>query len=207
MSLLSRFRREPHEHPLLKTRQKTVAEKASDRLTLMVGSWSFIFSLLFFLGVWMLINSFGSRSWDPYPYILLNFFLSTIAALQAPVIMMSQNRQAERDRLTAKYDYEVNRRVEREVLRVDQKLDKLKHQLDRHRSLIVGIFPGANNGNGTTKKAPANIQAVAQKTATKKATARKKAVARKTVKTKAVAQKTAKKKSISRKSSPKKKHY
>lgn len=65
-------------------------------------------------------------SWDPYPFILLNLILSTLAAVQAPVILMSQNRSAQRDRLHAKYDYDVNRKAEREIQNMQRDLDEIK---------------------------------------------------------------------------------
>jgi len=67
--------------------------------------------------------------WDPYPFILLNLMLSSLAAIQAPIIMMSQNRQAERDRLTSKYDYAVNRKAEREIQNMQKDLEEIKKML------------------------------------------------------------------------------
>src|SRR5205085_9568898 len=78
--------------------------------------------------VWMLINIRSQQPFDPYPYILLNLVLSCLAALQAPVIMMSQNRQAVRDRLDAQHDYEVNTRAELEIVALHTKLDEIRDQ-------------------------------------------------------------------------------
>jgi uncharacterized membrane protein len=73
------------------------------------------------------------KKWDPYPFILLNFVLSTLAALQAPVILMSQNRAAERDRVNAKYDYQVNRKAEREIQNMQKDLEEIKDLLKKKR--------------------------------------------------------------------------
>jgi len=96
------------------TRQRTFGERAADALSRWAGSWTFILLFLFFLGIWMTVNVYAwMGGWDPYPFILLNLVLSCIAALQAPVILMSQNRQMQKDRAKMEYDYKVNRRAER----------------------------------------------------------------------------------------------
>jgi uncharacterized membrane protein len=92
------------------------------------GSWSFIMLFLGGMGLWMLFNAEGSERFDPYPFILLNLVLSCLAALQAPVIMMSQNRQAAKDRLEAQHDYEVNLKAEMEVMGLHAKLDDLQQR-------------------------------------------------------------------------------
>jgi len=101
--------------------KRTFGEKAADGIAKWAGSWIFIISFLVFLGIWMVVNVYAwVGDWDPYPFILLNLVLSCIAALQAPVILMSQNRQGQKDRLKMEYDYKVNRRAERmieEILR------------------------------------------------------------------------------------------
>ncbi|KAI9360425.1 hypothetical protein DFJ73DRAFT_757349 [Zopfochytrium polystomum] len=114
----------------------TIWEKAADLVAKFGGSWRFIFSLLGFLACWMLINgisgNLGGFAWDPYPFILLNLFLSTLAALQAPVIMMSQNRQAQIDRLQNDYVSKIVLRAEHQVRHVNAKLDHLlSHQWKR----------------------------------------------------------------------------
>ncbi|MFH0808181.1 MAG: DUF1003 domain-containing protein [archaeon] len=102
--------------------KRTFGERAADNIAKWAGSWVFIISFLVFLGIWMMVNVYAwVGEWDPYPFILLNLVLSCIAALQAPVILMSQNRQAHKDRAKAEYDYMVNRRAEKlieEVLEV-----------------------------------------------------------------------------------------
>ena len=105
----------------------TFGEHLSDRVAAVGGSWGFIIVFSLILLCWMLLNSDILSHWgmafDPYPYIFLNLMLSTLAAIQAPVIMMSQNRQAAKDRLAASLDYEVNLRAELEILRIHGKLD------------------------------------------------------------------------------------
>ena len=109
----------------------TLGQRAADKVTIFCGSWTFIILILIFMGVWMVINGmFLIFQWDAYPYILLNFVLSCLAAMQAPIILMSQNRQMERDRLDAKYDYQVNRRSERENLVMMRDLRAIKRKLN-----------------------------------------------------------------------------
>lgn len=109
-------------------------QKAADSLALWAGSWTFI--LLFFLVLiaWMFVNSYflinsGTDPFDPYPFILLNLVLSCLAAIQAPIILMSQNRAAERDRLRAEYDYAVNRKAEREIRNLQMKLEEISKKI------------------------------------------------------------------------------
>lgn len=104
----------------------TLGEQCADFITAFAGSWLFLFLFFFFLFLWMLLNIYALFSWDPYPFILLNLILSTLAAVQAPIILMSQNRSAQRDRLHAKYDYDVNRKAEREIQHVQKDLEEIK---------------------------------------------------------------------------------
>lgn len=108
--------------------QLTFGERLADRVAAFGGSWTFILIFSAFLVCWMLFNTFvlGGRAFDPYPYILLNLVLSCLAALQAPVIMMSQNRAAETDRLHAQNDYEVNVKAELEILQLHEKINELR---------------------------------------------------------------------------------
>ena len=103
-------------------------ERLSDRIAEIGGSWTFILTFLFILVAWMFLNSYllHRDAFDPYPYILLNLVLSCLAALQAPIIMMSQNRQADADRAQAKNDYEVNVRAELEILQVHEKINTMR---------------------------------------------------------------------------------
>ena len=109
---------------------RRLGERVADRIAAFGGSWTFILLFLVVLVAWVVLNSLvlarRGRAFDPYPYILLNLFLSMIAALQAPVIMMSQNRMAARDRLEATHDYEVNLMAEVEIRTLHDKLDQLR---------------------------------------------------------------------------------
>jgi uncharacterized membrane protein len=107
------------------SQQLTLGERVADQVARFGGSWPFIWSFLALMAAWMLLNEESTRPFDPFPFILLNLVLSCVAALQAPVIMMSQNRQAARDRLEAKNDYEVNLKAELEILALHEKVDRL----------------------------------------------------------------------------------
>ncbi len=105
---------------------QSFGERMADLVAKFGGSWTFIFLFAFVLVAWMWINTAAlARSFDPYPYILLNLVLSCLAAVQAPIILMSQNRQAERDRLHAENDYEVNLKAELEIQQLHEKIDVL----------------------------------------------------------------------------------
>jgi uncharacterized membrane protein len=107
--------------------KSTPGQRLADHVASFGGSWTFILSFAAFLFVWIAINIFvfAAKPFDPYPFILLNLILSTIAALQAPVIMMSQNRQEEKDRERAKKDYMINLKSELEIRMLHEKLDHL----------------------------------------------------------------------------------
>jgi uncharacterized membrane protein len=112
--------------------KRTFGERAADRIAAFGGSWTFI---LLFVGVllgWIVTNTIllvrSGSTFDPYPFILLNLLLSMVAALQAPIIMMSQNRQAAKDRLDAAHDYEVNLKAELEIVRLHEKIDDIREQ-------------------------------------------------------------------------------
>ncbi len=112
----------------------TVGQRVADRIATVGGSWRFIIAFVTILFVWILINAvvLAARPFDPYPFILLNLVLSCVAAIQAPVIMMSQNRQEARDRQHAMRDYQVNLKAELEIRHLHQKLDHLlSHQWSR----------------------------------------------------------------------------
>ena len=110
--------------------QLTFGERLADHVAVVGGSWTFIGSFGVFLVIWMCINAFVllKNAFDPYPFILLNLVLSCLAALQAPIIMMSQNRQAEVDRMQAQHDYEVNIKAELEILQLHEKINELRDQ-------------------------------------------------------------------------------
>ncbi len=122
----------------------TLGQKAADKLTVIGGSWGFIFGLLLFLSIWMAINvSAYLMHWDPYPFILLNLFLSCLATIQAPVILMSQNRTAERDHNKAERDYAVNRKAEREIENMQLDLEEIK-KLVKNNHLLDKVHAGAS---------------------------------------------------------------
>lgn len=110
----------------------TVGDRLADRVATFGGSWTFITIFLGVLVAWILLNSvvlaWSAATFDPYPYIFLNLILSMLAALQAPIIMMSQNRQAVRDRVAAGLDYEVNLKAELEIMALHEKLDQIRSQ-------------------------------------------------------------------------------
>jgi uncharacterized membrane protein len=109
---------------------QTMGARISDALARIGGSWAFILSFLAFLMLWTVGNAFllSREAFDPYPFIFLNLVLSMLAALQAPVIMMSQNRQAERDREAAAHDYAVNLKAEIEIMALHEKFDEIRHR-------------------------------------------------------------------------------
>ena len=109
-------------------------ERLADRIATFGGSWAFLICFGAFLALWIVINSvvLVVRPPDPYPFILLNLLLSCLAAIQAPIIMMSQNRQEAKDRLRSRNDYQVNLKAELEIRHLDEKIDHLlSHQWDR----------------------------------------------------------------------------
>lgn len=129
---------EDEVHPVIRAHHnRSLGEKAADSITTLAGSWTFIFSFVMFLVIWMIINIIGFVSkWDPYPFILLNLVLSCIAALQAPVILMSQNRETQRDRIRAEYDFKVNKLAEREVRELKDEISYLKKEIGYLRQLL-----------------------------------------------------------------------
>jgi uncharacterized membrane protein len=109
--------------------ERTIGERLSDRIAELGGSWAFIIGFGLFLMLWVVVNTLvlATHPPDPYPFIFLNLILSCIAALQAPVIMMSQNRQAARDRQQAEQDYKINLKAELEIRHLHEKMDHLLH--------------------------------------------------------------------------------
>jgi uncharacterized membrane protein len=114
--------------------QMTLGQRVADRVASFGGSWTFISIFGVVMLVWVVLNTAAlfRHHFDPYPYILLNLFLSMIAAIQAPVIMMSQNRLSARDRLQADQDYHVNLKAELEVAQLHRKLDHIHERLEEH---------------------------------------------------------------------------
>jgi len=110
-------------------RELTLGQRLADRVATVGGSWPFVAGFGCCLALWVAINSLalGRAAFDPYPYIFLNLVLSCLAAIQAPVIMMSQNRSAARDRLEADEDYKINLKAELEIAALHEKIDHLLH--------------------------------------------------------------------------------
>jgi len=124
--------REPiAQHPgELEHARTSLGQRAADKVAAFGGSWPFVGLFALAMVVWVVLNGvllqMRGETFDPYPYILLNLFLSMLAAIQAPVILMSQNRQAEKDRLHAQHDYEVNLKAEMEIMSLHDKIDALR---------------------------------------------------------------------------------
>lgn len=112
----------------------TFGERLADQVAAFVGSWAFIISFHVFLFVWVIVNTslILARPIDPYPYIFLNLILSMVAAIQAPLIMMSQNRQEAKDRLRSDHDYKINLKAELEIRHLSTKIDRFMHILWEH---------------------------------------------------------------------------
>jgi CRP/FNR family cyclic AMP-dependent transcriptional regulator len=119
--------------------RSTLADHIADAVARFGGSWRFIILSAVILIVYTAINiGLGGRAWDPYPFILLNLFLSMLAAVQAPVIMMSQNRQDLRDRVRSELDFAVNRKAEGEIIQLAAKLNRIEDRLDDiHRDITA----------------------------------------------------------------------
>ena len=111
-----------------KPKQKlTLGQLAADLTASWIGSWTFIIGLLIFMGLWIYFNILMIiYRWDPYPFILLNFVLGTLAAIQAPIILMSQNREMERERVRQQYDYQIDRKAEREIEQIQEQLKRIE---------------------------------------------------------------------------------
>ena len=133
-------------------KQRTFGEHLADRVAEIGGSWGFIIAFGVFIGSWILVNSvllagLGGGI-DPYPFIFLNLLLSLLAAIQAPVIMMSQNRQSAKDRLAAAHDYEVNLKAEIEIAALHDKLDQIRtHELAAMMERIEAALAGREKGS------------------------------------------------------------
>ena len=149
MDLLTSLGRQLHAaHELVRTRasrnpndlieeEATFGERIADRVARFGGSWTFIISFGVLMAIYTGINVvLATKAWDPYPFILLNLFLSMLAALQAPVIMMSQNRQDTKDRLRGELDYAVNRRAASDIQGLSRRLNMLDEKVDDLESLM-----------------------------------------------------------------------
>lgn len=125
----------------------TLGQRAADAIAKFAGSWAFIFSFAGVLALWMIINIImATKAFDPYPFILLNLVLSCVAAIQAPLIMMSQNRQEEKDRKRAENDYKVNLKTE---IMIEALYDKVNAILAKQSALEKQL---QSDGNNNTEK-------------------------------------------------------
>ena len=125
----------------------TLGQSAADTIAKFAGSWAFIFSFTGVLVLWMVVNTvLASKAFDPYPFILLNLVLSCVAAIQAPLIMMSQNRQEEKDRRRAENDYKVNLKTE---IMIEDLYDKINAMLAKQTALEKRLLAQSHGNDGT----------------------------------------------------------
>ncbi len=142
--------RHPPVHNINEIEQQTVGQRVADRFATIMGSWTFIIIQSAILAVWVTINALAwAYRWDPYPFILLNLALSFQAAYAAPIIMMSQNRQAAKDRIAAENDYMINLKAEDEVKSImnhleqqdEMMIDILRHLETQHKQMLERMPP------------------------------------------------------------------
>lgn len=134
--------------------QATVGDRLADKISAVAGSWRFIITFCSFMALWIGANVvLGARAFDPFPFILLNLALSTLAALQAPVILMSQNRQAMKDRAVAQNDYQVNLKSEVEIADLHRKVDSLTEALTMQTRLVNALVAARHKELSATVRA------------------------------------------------------
>lgn len=139
----------------------TFGERMSDKLATWAGSWRFIIFFCLLMAVWIGVNTYlGTKAFDPFPFILLNLTLSTLAALQAPVILMSQNRQAAKDRAVAQNDYQVNLKSEVEIADLHRKVDSLAEALTMQTKLVNALVAARHKELSATVRAMENNRRV-----------------------------------------------
>ena|SRR3989344_2331065 len=125
---------EQDSHPVL-NQKRTLGQKSADFITSWMGSWTFIIILIILMFLWIWFNGYylikvlNGIPFDPYPFILLNLALACLTTIQVPIILMSQNREAQKDRLRAEYDYAVNRKAAREVGEIQKQLDRIERRI------------------------------------------------------------------------------
>jgi uncharacterized membrane protein len=148
-----RVLKKAHERKIISTdvnaallAEASLGQRLADDIARIGGSWGFIISFLLFLTVWTVINTIvlATRAFDPYPFIFLNLLLSMIAAIQAPIIMMSQNRAAEKDRLAAEQDFKVNLKSELMLEELMRKQKMRDAQMDQLNRTLAALKPGPN---------------------------------------------------------------
>jgi uncharacterized membrane protein len=122
--------------------RSSFGERTADGFARAAGSWPFIIAFLGFIAIWMVLNAIAAlRHWDPYPFILLNLVLSCVAAIQAPLILMSQNREESRDRIRAEADYQVNVKAEVLLEHLTQEVEYLKNAVTRLEQRLSTSYP------------------------------------------------------------------
>jgi uncharacterized membrane protein len=137
--------------------RQTFGQRLADRVAVVGGSWAFIAGFGVFLAIWAGVNVavLADHAFDPYPFVFLNLLLSMLAALQAPIIMMSQNRQAAKDRLAAALDYEVNVKSETAISELHDKVDRLTAQIEQLASMQAASLRPAGEGEASGLARPA----------------------------------------------------
>ena len=120
--------------------QASFGDRVADKMSMFAGSWKFIIMFIVTMGVWIGVNAYmGTRAFDPYPFILLNLTLSTLAAFQAPVILMAQNRQSSKDRAVAQNDFQVNLKNEVEIADLHRKMDMMTDAMGIQTKLVNAL--------------------------------------------------------------------
>lgn len=120
-----------HGHPIFRTK-KTLGQKTADAVSKFAGGWIFILIIIIIITSWILINEFSEKiNFDPKPYIMLNLILNIITLILSPIILMSQNRQAQREHVMAEFDYSVNRKAEKEIEQMQNELREIKSILKK----------------------------------------------------------------------------
>ncbi len=133
-------------------KQSTFSQKLADQVAVVMGSWKFIIIQSILLAIWVVLNVTAYiNHWDPYPFILMNLMLSLQAAYTAPIIMMSQNRQSERDRIEARNDYQINQKAEEEVRAILEHLEAQNLALSNIYHILSTQFPNADLENFENK--------------------------------------------------------
>jgi uncharacterized membrane protein len=118
-----------NNHPINKHRWSH-AQRIADKLANFAGSWGFIFFVIVFTIIWAMTNAYEIiEKFDPYPFAFLNLMLAIITAVMAPIILMSQNRESQRDRIRAEYDYQINKKSEKEIQEIKKQLDRIERKL------------------------------------------------------------------------------
>jgi uncharacterized membrane protein len=137
--------------------QASLGDRLADKMSAHAGSWRFIIFFCVLMAIWITINAFlGIKAFDPFPFILLNLTLSTLAALQAPIILMSQNRQAAKDRAVAQNDYQVNLKAEVEIADLHRKVDGLTDALTMQTKLVNALVEARRKELSATVRAMEN---------------------------------------------------